>query len=140
MSAIEEKALKVIVFSGKQDDWKFWEVKFLACARCKGFRELLLGNMTIPKDSMKLDPNVPAEKKQIEIHEANELAFKELVLSIDTSQPEGRVAFQTICSCMMTDYKNSNATDAWKSLTTKYAPKIAPMRARISAYGIVRCK
>ena len=30
MSAIKDKALKVIVFSGKQDDWKFWEVKFLA--------------------------------------------------------------------------------------------------------------
>jgi len=131
MSAIEEKALKVIVFSGRQDDWKFWEVKFLARARRKGFRELLLGNKTIPKDSVKLDPSVPAEKIQIEICEANELAFEELVLSIDTSQPEGRVAFQTICSCMTTDYKNGNAADAWKSLTAKYAPKIAPMKLEL---------
>jgi len=36
MSLIEEKNLKVIVFSGKQEDWKFWEVKFLVRARCKG--------------------------------------------------------------------------------------------------------
>jgi len=114
MSAIEEKTLKVIVFSGKQEDWKFWEVKFLARARRKGFRELLLGKLTIPKDSDVLDATVPAEKKQIEIREANELAFEELVLSIDTSQPEGRVAFQSICSCRPTDYKNGNAANAWK--------------------------
>jgi len=33
MSIIEEKNLKVITFGGKQDDWKFWQVKFLARAR-----------------------------------------------------------------------------------------------------------
>ena len=80
MSAIEEKTLKVIVFSGKQDDWKFWEVKFLARARRKGFRELLLGNKTIPKDSVKLDPNTPAEKAQIEIREENERTAREVLL------------------------------------------------------------
>jgi len=87
MSAIEEKSLKVIVFSGKQDDWRFWEVKFLVHACCKGFRELLLGNVTIPKDSAILNAMVLAEKKQIDIRKANELAFEELVLSINTSQP-----------------------------------------------------
>jgi len=40
MSVVEEKNLKVIAFSGKQDDWKFWEIKFLARARRKGFREI----------------------------------------------------------------------------------------------------
>jgi len=131
MSAIEEKTLKVIVFSGKQEDWKFWEVKFLARARRKGFRELLLGKLTIPKDSDVLDATVPAEKKQIEIREANELAFEELVLSIDTSQPEDRVAFQSICSCRPTDYKNGNAADAWKRLSEKYTPSMAPMKLEL---------
>ncbi len=101
------------------------------CARCKGFRELLLGKLTIPKDSNALNATMPAEKKKIEIHKANKLAFKELVLLIDTSQLEGRVAFQLICSCRMTDYKNSNAADAWKCLSEKYAPKLAPMKLEL---------
>jgi len=41
MSIVEEKNLKVIVFNEKQDDWKFWEVKFLARARRKGFKYFL---------------------------------------------------------------------------------------------------
>jgi len=42
MSLFKEQSLKVIVFSGKQEDWKFWEVKFLARERCKGVKEMLL--------------------------------------------------------------------------------------------------
>ncbi len=38
---IEAQNLKVIVFNEKQDDWKFWEVKFLARARRKGFKYFL---------------------------------------------------------------------------------------------------
>jgi len=45
MSLIEEKNLQVIVFSGKQDEWKFWEVKFLTQVGCKGFKEILLGRI-----------------------------------------------------------------------------------------------
>jgi len=114
MSVVEEKSLKVIAFSGKQDDWKFWEVKFLARARRKGFREILLGKETIPKDDEKFDLTDPKEKAQSEMRDKNELAFEELVLSIDTSTGDGRVAFQAICCCKNDDYKNGNAADAWK--------------------------
>jgi len=33
VSIIKEKNLKVIAFSGKQEAWKFWKVKFLASTR-----------------------------------------------------------------------------------------------------------
>jgi len=114
MSIVEEKNLKVIVFSGKQDDWKFWEVKFLARARRKGFREILLGKETIPKDDKKFDLNDAKEKVKSEIRDKNELAFEELLLSIDTSTGDGRVAFQAICCCKNDDYKNGYVADAWK--------------------------
>ncbi len=65
MSLIEEKSLKVIVFSGKQEDWKFWKVQFLARARGKGFREILLGTVQIPKDSEKFDLNKADEKAKL---------------------------------------------------------------------------
>jgi len=67
MSLIEEKNLKVIVFGGKQEDWKFWEMKFLARARRKGVREILLGTVKILTDLKLFDLTVPAEKAQSKI-------------------------------------------------------------------------
>jgi len=71
--------------NGKQEEWKFWVVKFLARARHKGFREILLGTIAIPKDSEKFDLTKADEKEKSEIRNKNKLAFKELILSIDTS-------------------------------------------------------
>jgi len=67
MSIIEENSLKVIAFSGKKEDWKFWEVKFLARARRKGFREILLGTVTIPHDDEKFDLTKPDKIAKHEI-------------------------------------------------------------------------
>jgi len=133
MSVVEEKSLKVIAFSGKQDDWKFWEVKFLTRARRKGFREILLGKETIPKDNEKFDLDKPDEKAKSKICEKNELAFEELVFSIDTTGGDGRVAFQAVCCCKNDDYKNGNAADAWARLTAKYAPNIAPIKLELKS-------
>jgi len=89
-------------------------VKFLARARRKGFREILLGKETIPKDNEKFDLTNAKEKAKSKICNKNELAFEELILSIDTSTGDGRVAFQAVCCCKSDDYKNGNAADAWK--------------------------
>jgi len=133
MSVIEEKSLKVITFSGKQEDWKYWEIKFLARARRKGFREILEGTIPIPKDSEKFNLTKPDEKEQSEIRDKNELAFEELVLSIDTTDGDGKVAFQSICGCRNDDYKNGNAADAWKCLRDKYAPNMAPIKLELKS-------
>jgi len=108
-------------------------VKFLARARRKGFREILLGTVKIPKALEKFDLTVPAEKAQSKIHDKNELVFEELVLLIDTSQGEGRVAFQSVCCSKSNDYKNGNATDAWKQLTDKYVPNMAPIKLELKS-------
>jgi len=130
---IKEKNLKVIVFSGKQEDWKFWEVKFLTRARCKGFREILLGTVQILTDSEKFDLNKADEKAKSEICEKNELAFEELALLIDTSKGDGRVKFQVVCCCKTNDYKNGNAADAWKHLTVKYVPNMVPIKLELKS-------
>ncbi len=134
MSLIEEKNLKVIIFNGKQEDWKFWEVKFLVRARCNGFREILLGTVKIPKHLEKFDLTVPTEKAQRKICNKNELAFEELVLSNDTSKGDGRVTFQVVCCCKSDDYKNGNAADAWKCLTAdKYVPNMASIKLELKS-------
>jgi len=130
MSVVEEKNLKVIAFSGKQDDWKFWEVNFLARARRKGFSEILLGKETIPKDDEKFDLTNPVEKAKSKICEKNELAFKELILLIDTTRGDGHVTFQAVCCCKN---KNGNAANAWAWLTAKYMPNVAPIKLELKS-------
>ena len=53
-----ERTIKVIVFSGKKEDFTdYWEDKFLACASRRGFQELLTGCKLeeLLKDSTILD-------------------------------------------------------------------------------------
>jgi len=99
--------------------------------RCKGFREILLGTIPIPMDSEKFDLTKPDEKEKSKIHDKNKLAFKKLVLSIDTTSGNSQVAFQLICCCRSDDYKNGNAVDVWKRLQDKYAPNLAPMKLEL---------
>jgi hypothetical protein len=59
-----ETSIKVIQFSGKQKDWAVWEEKFMARAKRKGFKDLLLGKATIPKTSDVLDEKSDDDKKK----------------------------------------------------------------------------
>jgi len=79
----------------------------------------------------KFDLMVPVEKAQSKILDKNELAFEELVLSINTSQGDRRVTFQLVWCCKSNDYKNGNAAEAWKCLTTKYAPNMVPIKLEL---------
>jgi hypothetical protein len=46
-----ESTIPVILFSGKKGDWSAWEERFLAKARRKCFKNLLLGRENIPVSS-----------------------------------------------------------------------------------------
>jgi hypothetical protein len=42
-------AIRVIPFCGKVEEWAIWSERFLAMAKCCGFKNLLLGKLSIPK-------------------------------------------------------------------------------------------
>jgi hypothetical protein len=42
-------AIRVIPFCGKVDEWHIWNEKFLTKAKRFGCKDLLLGNLSIPK-------------------------------------------------------------------------------------------
>ena len=48
MSLTDNKAIRAIAFSGKQEEWSVWEAKFLAKANRKGFKKVLLGKKIAP--------------------------------------------------------------------------------------------
>jgi len=81
----------VISFNGKQLDWAIWKEKFLARARRRGYKDIILGKTAIPVDGATIDTMTPAGKEQARIKKLN-VAFKELILSIDTKEGTGELS------------------------------------------------
>ena len=122
----DEKTIRVISFSGKKSDWPIWEEKFLARAARKRYKDVLLGKMEIPKSTDEFTATTTEGKKKAEIKDLNELAYQDLILSIDGTTKAGRVAFQIVKTSKGKDYVDGNAAVAWQRLRKKYAPTRAP--------------
>ena len=81
MSGNEEKAIRVITFTGKVKDWKMWSAQFLARASRKGFKDVLTGNtktVTTTTDAQ----GVTTKSIDAGIKKLNNLAYDELILSM----------------------------------------------------------
>ncbi len=84
MSKIEEKSIRVINFSGNDEDWEYWSVKFEARADLRGFGELLTGDKNFLTKSefttaKAADPQTPTTEEIINLYEQGKKGFKELL-------------------------------------------------------------
>ena len=109
-----DKAIRVLNFSGKQNDWIMWEAKYKARARMKGWLQVLLGQVVVPKENVILTDAQAAEKNA---RKANEEGYSDLLLSM-----EDEVAFGIVNEAKSTDLPSGDLTMAWKNLLNKYAP------------------
>ena len=92
----------------------------------KGYKSVLLGKEIAPKDDEEFDENTPQGKEKKRLREANESAFTDLILSIDGTSANGRVAFNLIRLSKTKDRVDGDARMAWMRLQNKYATKSAP--------------
>ena len=51
----ELKAIKVLKFAGKENEWDHWSEKFIALARARGFAGILLGTEQAPNADEEID-------------------------------------------------------------------------------------
>jgi gag-polypeptide of LTR copia-type len=123
-----ETSIKVVLFSGKSSDWITWEEKFLARAKRKGYKDLLLGKVEVPKESATESDS--DKKKNKEIRDLNDIGYSDLILSMDTTTGSGKVAFSLVRASKSKDYPDGNITNAWSQLKGKYAPSTAPTLAK----------
>jgi hypothetical protein len=107
-------SLRVAPFDGKKKEWITFEEKFLARAKHKGYKDVLMGKLIIPTDDLVLDPVY--NEGFIKNRDMNELAYSDLILLMDTTESTGRVAFNIIKGSKMTDYLDGNAEVAWIGL------------------------
>ena len=128
MSSTEEKIInKIIEFNRK--GFKIWVRKFLARANRKGYKKLLQGSTKIPTLSEYTaaeDEATYAKKLTVKLWNLNELAFEDLLLSINTKTSSGTTAFNLVDTCTTSDQPDGNCKLAWDRLIAKYQPKTAP--------------
>jgi gag-polypeptide of LTR copia-type/Zinc knuckle len=123
--------IRVIPFCGNGDEWPIWSEKFLAKAKRYGFKDVLLGKLLIPKIDESFDEASDQGKRMLKVIEFNEIAFTELILSIDVKTSNGKIAFNLVQGCKSKDYPDGNAATAWERLKNKYEPISAPSMVKL---------
>jgi hypothetical protein len=123
--------IRVIPFYGKVDEGPIWSERFLAKSRRFGFKDLLLGKLSISTADEKFDEGTESGKKKSIAIEMNEIAYTELILSIDVRTSSGKVAFNLIKGCKNKDYPDGNAAIAWERPKNKYEPISAPSLVKL---------
>jgi hypothetical protein len=121
----------VIPFCGKVEEWPIWSERFLAKAKRCGFKDLLLGKLSIPKVDEDIDETSENGKKKSIIIELNEIAYIELILSIDVKASSGKVAFNITRECKTKDYPDGNGAIALEGLKNRYEPISAPSMVKL---------
>jgi hypothetical protein len=109
-------ATRVIPFCGKVEESPIWSERFLAKAKCYGFKDSLLGKVSIPKVYEEIDETSDIAKKKSIIMKLNEIAYTELILSIDVKASSVKVAFNIIRGYKTKDYPYGNGATAWEIL------------------------
>ena len=122
------KTIKVILFSGHPQHFKIWMKKMMASANRRGFGVILSGKTKCPtwteyEAALAATTQDAAQKDTIKRMDLNELAYEELLLSIDTSTEAGQVAFELVANCELSGSETGDAYTAMQRLINKYQPK-----------------
>ena len=111
----DDKAIRILTFSGKEEDWRMWSAKFRAKASMRGYLEILDGKIVAPDDSQLEASTVTEAMKKTAM--LNCKAYNELVLScVDET------CFAIIDEAKTSDHKYGDAKLAWDSLCLKFEP------------------
>jgi gag-polypeptide of LTR copia-type len=89
-------------------------------------KDLLLGKLSIPRSDEEFDVTSEIGNEKSRIIKLNEIAFTELILSIDVKTSSSKTAFNLVKGCKTKDYPDGNAASAWEMLKNKYEPVSAP--------------
>ena len=115
MSETKEKTIRIIPFSGKEDDWRMWSRKFLARARVQEYKDILTGTKKAPAAGTTIDESTTVGKEQKKLQLANEKAYNDLLLSC-----EEEVSFGAVDEAISTSFPDGDAHQAWNNLKARY--------------------
>ena len=110
----EEKAIRIIAFSGKRSDWRVWSRKFLAVAEKRGYKKILTGTLVLLSTSSDDD-------KQLGVN-----AYNNLLLAINES-----ISFGLVDESISSAYPDGDAGKAWKKLMNQYESQTSASKVKI---------
>lgn len=111
------------MFSGKTNDWVVWKEKYLAKAKKKGYKDILVGDREIPEEQEQETKEEIRAREDAE--DDNEEAYSDLILSMADTDA-GNVAFSIIRNAKTKYLPDGDSALAWKNMEAKYSPKTAP--------------
>ena len=103
MKDMSEKAIRVITFSSKKNDWRQWSTKFLAVAEKREYRDIL------EKDPEELSIDQNEQMKQ------NSMTYNDLMLAMTED-----VNFGLVDEAVSSIYPEGDARSAWGRLMQRY--------------------
>ena len=107
---MEVSQVKINPFLGNRKDWERWSVTYLAKARLRGCRTLLVGAEVVPnKGSKDFDAFVLK----------NDIAYAELLIACENDE----VCFSIINSSRSDILPDGDAKVAWDNMSAKIEPK-----------------
>ena len=130
----EEKSFHIIEFFGKTADWESWSNKFLSHVKHRKYKILLVssGSMVeVDKVPIQheyenaLECDIDIDKKFIKLVGLNELAYDDIILSINTYSSVRKVAFGIVRNVKSVEFPKGNCKIAWDRVINKYVPHTA---------------
>jgi gag-polypeptide of LTR copia-type len=103
-----EVQMKITGFSGDRKNWERWNVTFLAKARLRGYRNLLVGLEVAPSKGT---------KGHEEFMVKNDITYAELLIS-----SEWDICLGLVNSSRSEDMPEGDARLAWKNMVARFAP------------------
>lgn len=104
------KAIRVIPFSGKAEDWNRWSKTFMATATAKGHREVLR----------------PTDPDKVADAALNIQVYNDLILSCQDD-----ITFGIVDESISKDFLDGDARLAWKNLQAKFEPSTGAAKVQL---------
>jgi hypothetical protein len=122
------KTIRILEFSGKEDDWDEWSEKFQEIASERGYHNIMIGTETAPSVTVNEDELTAAntdvyndvQKKEIQTKQkANLKGYRDLQLLTSG------LSFTLVKLCKTTDLPQCDLYKAWQSLREEFEPTAA---------------
>jgi hypothetical protein len=126
-----ERAIRTIVWDGKQSSYLIWREKFMANAKRRGYKEVMTGKLKVPRSDKVLDENDDAEAKELKARDMNDLGYVDLILSMSDTEGGG-IALSYIKNTKTEDLPDGDLQRAWEALEKKYFSKTARVANALS--------
>jgi hypothetical protein len=106
---MESVQVKITPFSGEKKDWERWSTTFLAKARLRGYRNLIIG--------VEIPPNKGSKDYENYVLK-NDVAYAEILIAC-----ECEICFGIINSSRSETLPDGDAKLAWDNLIAKFEPR-----------------